>query len=118
MDKPTYYRWAYSPLSADVDLSHNGEGHPAAIGYHGAMAAARNEPGLVHGYAYRIGGGWRLTDWDSRPVEDPFVVSQVVAALRQREGARQPAGPLLEPDWTDAGGVDWDRQHYGLPLPK
>jgi hypothetical protein len=80
---PLYYRWVFSPASGEVTLAHNLDDDPKL---HGDLAREQNEPGLVHGYAYRIGGGWRLTDWEHRPVEDPYVVAQVMRKLRDEEG--------------------------------
>jgi hypothetical protein len=95
---PLYYRWVFSPASGEVTLAHNLEDDPKL---HGDLARERNEPGLVHGYAYRIGGGWRLTDWEHRPVEDPYVVAQVMRKLRDEEGYT-PAEDASEGDWDEA----------------
>ena len=66
-----------------------------------------NRPNLVHGYAYRIINGWRLTDWEHRPVDDPYTTSQVLRKLNQKpQEYEQPEEPK-----------DYDRLHYGLPMP-
>jgi hypothetical protein len=106
---PLYYRWVFSPKSGQVDLAHNGE---PVVRYHGDLASARNEPGLVHGYAYRIGGGWRLFDWEHKPLGDPFVVAQVMRKLRGEEAY----DPAAQSEWEPVQD-DFGRQHNGIPLP-
>lgn len=101
-----YTRWVFSPASGDVRIEDN-SGHPLDVKYHTDLARELNEPNLVHGYAYRIANGWRLTDWDSKPVEDPFVVASVMRAL---QGSEPPRGPEDAPE-----GQDWTRVHHGLP---
>lgn len=103
---PLYMRWVFSPASGQVELSDNSQ-DPLETKYHTDLARELNEPNLVHGYAYRIGDGWRLTDWDSRPVEDPFVIAQVMRTLQ----TQQPSGNTWEPDYDE----DWSRIHLGLP---
>lgn len=102
---PLYQRWVFSPASGAVELSDN-SGDPLDVKYHGDLARELNEPNLVHGYAYRISDGWRLLDWDSKPVTDPFVYATVMRKLR---------GSVAEDNERDSGTDDWDRQHLGLP---
>jgi hypothetical protein len=105
---PLYYRWSFSPEHG-VELAHNGEDHPAQVRYHQDLVKS---PGQTHGYAYRIGNGWRLTDWEHKPVEDPFAVAQVVRALTGKEGPQRGTQSPWEP-----AELDWDRTHFGLPVP-
>ena len=80
-----YYRWAYSPTSGDVTLSHNHEGHPADIRYHSQMAAERPEKDIEVGYAFKLENGWKVTDQDFKPVDDPHRLVAVENAIGQYE---------------------------------
>lgn len=105
-DVPLYYRWAFSPDSGETALAHNHEDHPAKVKGHGDLAGILNRPNLVHGFAYRVPGGWRLTDWDHQPVDDTFVVSRVLDALRGKHSTP-----------PSFGATDFERLHYGQPTP-
>jgi hypothetical protein len=83
--KPVYYRWAYSPTSDYVTLSHNREAPRHKRKYHDEMEDERDEHDITHGYAYRISGGWRITDWDNKTVEDPRIVRKLREELAVRE---------------------------------
>lgn len=111
MDRPLYYRFVFKPSDGSVEISHNAEGHPADVPYHSELADERD---TYHGYAYRIGKGWRLTDWEHQPVSDPFVVSQVLRRLRQEEGFTLPHSDL--DDWSEQPDPNYDQFHYGLPV--
>lgn len=78
--KPMYYRWAFDPASGDVHFGHNEDAHPSEIEYHGDDPV--DKANQHRGFAYRIGGGWRITDREHKPVEDPFVYSQIIKSLR------------------------------------
>lgn len=115
MDRPLYFRWTFSPQTNSVALSHNGEDHPANIRYHTDLAREIG-PDSVHGYAYRIGRGWRLTDWDHRPLDDPYVSASVLRELRRQEG---PYHPHPELDWQEVEPQEepeFNQFHYGLPV--
>lgn len=107
--KPLYYRFAYCPSDGRVLVSHNHEGHPAEVRTHGSLAQEANEPGVVHGYAYPIGGGWRIHDYEHKPLTDPYVKAQVSRALARQQGqdVPEPAPMRLEPSV--------DEFHYGQP---
>lgn len=92
--RPPYYRFCYSPASGDVALSHNQEAKPADLPTHADLAAQLNEPDLLHGYAYRINNGWRLTDWEHRPVTDPHAKMSVAGELSRVEGKNYESGKL------------------------
>ena len=104
---PIYYRWVFSPKDGQVALGHNDETHPAFVPYHRDIADLVGKANLQHGYAYRIHGGWRLTDEEHKPVRDNYVVAQVVRALNGRE---EPA------EGARKGSRDFSRTHYGLPV--
>lgn len=105
-----YRRWVFSPGTGSVELADN-DGDPIDVRYHTDIARELNEPNLVHGYAYRIGGGWRLLDWDSKPVTDPFVIASVMRQLKASEGDSEPH----EGSWTSDRNNDWSRMHQGMP---
>lgn len=106
--EPLYVRWTHSPTHG-VQLSHNGEDHPALVNYHQNLAG---DPDKTHGYAYRINNGWRLTNYEHQPVDDPYVVNQVVRALTGKGASQRPGESLYEPIEQD-----FERLHYGLPVP-
>jgi len=85
--RPTviYYRWTYSPTTGDVTLSHNHEGHPTDIRFHGDMAAERPESDLIHGFAHKLDSGWQVIDDDSKVIEDPHVRASVEKEIEKYE---------------------------------
>ena len=111
--QPFYYRFVLRPSDGEVELAHNWESPADVVRYHSDLAAEQNEDGLYNGFAYRIKGGWRLTDWEHRPIDDPFVVAQVMRAIREQEGAHLPHDPQTA--WEDAELAS-DKWHYGLPM--
>jgi hypothetical protein len=58
------------------------------------------------GYAYRIDGGWRLTDKDHNSVDDPYIVRKVMEGLR---------GDEVVPE--SLNDFNFEKLHYGQPLP-
>jgi hypothetical protein len=108
---PLYYRWVFSPDTGEVVIGHNEEDHPALVRYHKELAGQLNRPNLTHGYAYRLVGGWRLTDWEHKPLEDPFITSQILNKLGEKASIHE------DNSWVPAQH-DYDRSHYGLPTPK
>lgn len=106
---PLYYRWVYSP-SKGVTLGSNQDDHPALVKYHQGLGGDINDTDLTHGYAYPIINGWRLSDLDHQPVEDPYIVNQVVRALNHDESPEIRS----EGSWQPVE-FDWQRIHYGLP---
>lgn len=94
-DRPVYYLWTYEPPldhtegNGKVYMDHNEDKHPAHHMTHDELAPQVTHPDKVHGYAYSIEGGWRITDDDHKEV-DPFIVRQILKALR----SRHPEKPL------------------------
>lgn len=84
--RPPYYLFAYSPTSGEVAVGHTLEAQPAEVPTHDDLASQLNEPGLIHGYAYRIDNGWRVTDVDHRPIADPHAKVRVPEELSRIEG--------------------------------
>ena len=82
-----YHKWSYDPVTDSVSID-------------------GNEVGEDHGYAYRIGGGWRILDTDHKKIKDFYIFPKVLEALK---GETSP-----EPE---VGEFDFDQLHYGQPLP-
>lgn len=107
--RPLYYRWIYSP-SKGVTLGSNQDDHPALVKYHSELGGDINDTDLVHGYASALDGGWRISDLEHKPVEDPYIVQQVVRRLNHEDGPQMRS----EGSWQPST-YDWERLHYGLP---
>lgn len=92
--RPVYYLWTFDPTDGQVYLDHNEDKHPAEHITHAELAPHVTHPDKVDGYAYSIKGGWRITEFgkdaSQKPVEDPFIVRRVLAALEKKE----PPAPL------------------------
>jgi hypothetical protein len=110
--RPLYYRWVYSP-SKGVSLGTNQDDHPALVKYHRDLGGDINDTDLIHGYASALDGGWRITDLEHRPVEDPYIVQQVVRRLNHEDAPQIRS----EGSWRPSE-FDWERIHYGLPCEK
>lgn len=85
VDHPTHYLWVFDPESGRVHVEHNKDRHPKDAVDHSHLAARVSHPDRVHGYAYRIHGGYRITDWDHNEVKDPYIKEQVRRALRGQQ---------------------------------
>lgn len=81
-DTPTYYLWVFDPHEDKVHLEHNEGRHPAHRIDHSDLAERVPHPERIHGYAYPIQGGYRITTWEHRPVEEPHVRKLVELALK------------------------------------
>jgi hypothetical protein len=82
---PVYYLWVFDPDTGEVIVEHNEGVDPIEVHDHGDLARLVANPNRVHGYAYRIRGGWRITDWEHKPLGDPFILKRVVKSLDQGE---------------------------------
>lgn len=78
-----YYRWVYSPSTGDVTLAHNHEGHPANIRFHDELNEDRPEADQINGYAYKLDGGWKLTDEEHKPVRDPHMLKVITEEIEK-----------------------------------
>ena len=85
MRAANYYRWVFNPSNSEVTLSHNKEGHPAFIKTHGDLSREVNHPEAVHGYIFKIKGGWRLLDYAHKPIDDPYIKRRVMKAIAEKE---------------------------------
>lgn len=88
---PIYFLWIFDPQKDETILEHNEGRHTAEHVDHQELARRVPHPERVHGYAYKIKDGWRITDWEHRPVDDPHIQSSVRRALR-KEGAHRLRG--------------------------
>lgn len=79
---PVYFLWVYDPHEDKVLIEHNESRHPAEALDHRHLAERVPHPERVHGFAYRIKGGWRITTWEHRPVDDPHILDAVTKTLR------------------------------------
>lgn len=109
VSRPLYYRWVFSPQKG-VTINSNQETHPALVRYHNDLSGDINDLDLSHGYASAIGNGWRITDLAHQPVEDPYIVNQVVRRLNLEDGPQMRS----EGSWRPSQ-CDFERLHYGLP---
>lgn len=94
MNEPLYHRWVFSPRSGQVTLSHNKEGHPAFVRTHGDLSEEVGDPDAVHGYVFRLKGGYRVLDYAHNPVEDAHIKREVIKKLNQEKNAK-PGGDGL-----------------------
>ena len=78
---PMYYLWVFDPETGQVVVTHNEGVEPVEHQDHDDLAQLVKHPNRLHGYAYRIRGGWRITDWEHKPVGDPYITKQVVKSL-------------------------------------
>lgn len=81
-DGPIYYLWVYDPHEDKVHVEHNEDRHPADHVDHSHLGERVPHPDRVHGFAYRIRGGWRITTDDHRTVDDPHVLEAVRLKLK------------------------------------
>jgi hypothetical protein len=88
-DRSVYHRWGYHPHDDAVYLNDDND-HDQ------------------NGYAYRIDGGWRLTDRDHDPVKDPYLIGKIMGTLNGKNGEE----PILPNDYN------FEKLHYGQPLPR
>lgn len=83
--QPLYYLWVFDPQEDKVHLEHNEDRHPAEHIDHSHLAERVPHPDRIHGFAYRIQGGWRITTWEHRPVDDPHVLDLVRKKLKRED---------------------------------
>lgn len=82
---PTHHTWVFDTQSGIAHISDDHDKPRRNRGHHDELAEKVGQhPDRIHGFAYRIHGGWRITDWDHKSV-DPYVVKQVVSALNHKE---------------------------------
>lgn len=82
-----YHHWSYDPIDDEAYIN-------------------RNQDYDHNGYAYRIDGGWRITDRDHNTVEDPYIIKKIMEGLR---GERS--------QFVPPNDYNFNKLHYGQPLP-
>jgi len=87
-DGPLYWLFCYNPMDASVTITHNEDRPRAEAVTHEDIAPEVVHPGRINGFAYKIQGGFRITDDRSRKIEDPFITSQVTKALKKEETSK------------------------------
>jgi hypothetical protein len=85
-ERRIYHHWSYDPYLDEASLN--------------------DKNAEQNGYAYRIDGGWRLTDKDHNFVDDPYIVRRVMDQLRG-----------TQPNSSPPNDYDFTALHYGQPLP-
>ena len=93
--EPLYYLWVYDPREDKIHVEHNEGRHRAEHTDHGELGRRVADPERVHGYAYPIGGGFRITSWDHGSVDDPHIKEAVRKALKG-ESSRSHTGSLIQ----------------------
>jgi hypothetical protein len=78
---PIQWLWVYDPVENEVHVDHNEGRHPAYHITHKDFMPHVHED-AVRGFAYRIKGGFRIVDRDSKEVTDPYIIKLVMAALK------------------------------------
>jgi hypothetical protein len=91
LNGPLYHLWVFDPEKDRVIIETPEEKPRSEHRYHVDLAEDVPHPERVHGYAYPIKGGWRITDWEHRPIEDPHI-KQVVKRTLDREKIGHPKG--------------------------
>lgn len=102
---PTYWLFVFDPHTGDVIVEDNDNRPRYQAITHGDLAERIPHPGRIHGYVYRIRGGYRVTDWEHRPITDPYIVRQVIDKLNGKD-VRVAHTSLPEVTAT----------HYGRPM--
>jgi hypothetical protein len=82
-DGPIYFLWVFDPHNDKVIIEHNEGRHPANHVDHRDLAEKVPHPERIHGYAYRIKSGWRITDYEHKPVDDSHVFHLVHQGLNK-----------------------------------
>jgi hypothetical protein len=91
LNAPLYYLYVFDPQTGTVTIE-NTEGKPRAEHkYHAELAEEIPHPGRIHGYVYPIQGGYRITDWEHRPLTDPFVKRRVIQTLEGQHFSNEPS---------------------------
>lgn len=88
LNGPMYHLWVFNPEDGSVLIETPEDKKRVEQRYHAELAEDVPHPDRVHGYAYVIRGGWRITDWEHRPIEDPYIRNTVARALDGKEQKR------------------------------
>ena len=80
-DGPIYWLWTFDPIHDRVTITHNEDRPRALAATHDDLAPEVTHPGRIDGYAYKIQGGYRITNDEHRKIDDPHIVQLVRRAL-------------------------------------
>lgn len=83
--QPLYYSWVFDPVEGVAHICDDHEKPRRHKDHHkGLSEKVNHHPDRVHGYAYRIRFGWRVTDTNHQAI-DHFVRKAVAKAIREKE---------------------------------
>jgi hypothetical protein len=82
---PIYYSWVFDYRTGEVHLSDDHHKERRHKNHHKDLSDRVGHPEKLHGYAYRIRDGWRLTDIDHGKITDRFIVGQVLLSINNEE---------------------------------
>lgn len=80
---PFKWLWVFNPMDASVHLTHNEDRHPAHHVTHKDIAPEATHPGRLEGYAFHIGGGWRIMTIEGKVVDDPYITEKIRLTLNR-----------------------------------
>lgn len=80
--RPVFWLWVYDGTNDKVTITHNEDRPPAHAVIHKDLAQEAHPAYRLEGYAYSIRGGFRITDADSRPLQDPHIITLIKHALK------------------------------------
>jgi hypothetical protein len=86
---PIQWLWVYDPVENAVHIAHNEGRHPAFRITHKDHHPEVTHESALRGFAFKIKGGWRIVDRDSKEIDDPYIVRLVVEKLEDKPD-RQP----------------------------
>jgi len=89
-NEPLYQLWVYNPMDGKVTIEHNEGVHKAYHKTHDDIRPDIMHPGRINGYAYRIKNGYRITDEDDKPVDDPYILKAVLNSIKDQKGDELP----------------------------
>lgn len=84
--KVLYYLWTYGANTGKVLLDTDDSRPRKDHRYHEHMGEDHEDTDLIHGYAYRIKDGWRITDIEHNSLDDGHIKLEIIRAIRKREG--------------------------------
>lgn len=89
-DGPLYWLFSFDPQDGHVVITQNDDRSRSEAVTHSELAPEITHPARLNGFAYKIRGGYRITDDESKKLTDQFVIKKVLAALK----GQQPSKPL------------------------
>ena len=80
---PVYWLWCFDPVKGKVTVATNEDKELTDTIGHEHIDPDATHAERQEGYAYKIRGGYRITDVQHRAVKDPFVKREVRKACEQ-----------------------------------